>query len=236
MAMYEIRLTNELEHHGVKGQKWGVKNGPPWPLSRTLKDPDASKKKKNKIVRMYGDAKKKMASKKREEAKVKKAKKAARDSVKETKRKLKQEKQLAKIKFKGDRAIAKQEAKNNKQQAKLDRKLERSTKTFRENHPFASNAADTLVNKVVLPSLQDSGKKYLQATLNQALGVVVIEKTAVKRSDLEYHLLGNGKYEDWNKYLKNHTPKSQNQKPTNQSINNDNKSESKRSTNRTRRF
>ena len=25
---------NELKHHGVQGQKWGVRNGPPYPLSR----------------------------------------------------------------------------------------------------------------------------------------------------------------------------------------------------------
>lgn len=25
----------ELYHHGVKGQKWGVRNGPPYPLDRS---------------------------------------------------------------------------------------------------------------------------------------------------------------------------------------------------------
>lgn len=24
--------TNSLEHHGVKGQQWGVRNGPPYPI------------------------------------------------------------------------------------------------------------------------------------------------------------------------------------------------------------
>lgn len=32
--MYYI-ITNSLEHHGVPGQKWGVRNGPPYPLSRS---------------------------------------------------------------------------------------------------------------------------------------------------------------------------------------------------------
>ena len=27
----------ELKHHGVKGQKWGVKNGPPYPLTKVVK-------------------------------------------------------------------------------------------------------------------------------------------------------------------------------------------------------
>lgn len=26
------RMKNELKHHGVKGQKWGIQNGPPYPL------------------------------------------------------------------------------------------------------------------------------------------------------------------------------------------------------------
>ena len=27
-----------LEHHGIKGQKWGVKNGPPYPLDQKTHD------------------------------------------------------------------------------------------------------------------------------------------------------------------------------------------------------
>lgn len=30
-------LKRELYHHGVKGQKWGVKNGPPYPLKNSTK-------------------------------------------------------------------------------------------------------------------------------------------------------------------------------------------------------
>lgn len=26
----------ELYHHGIKGQKWGVRNGPPYPLEKTV--------------------------------------------------------------------------------------------------------------------------------------------------------------------------------------------------------
>ena len=28
------RLSEELMHHGVKGQKWGVRNGPPYPIDK----------------------------------------------------------------------------------------------------------------------------------------------------------------------------------------------------------
>lgn len=33
MNPYRPPYPNELYHHGIKGQKWGVRNGPPYPLS-----------------------------------------------------------------------------------------------------------------------------------------------------------------------------------------------------------
>ena len=30
-------FTDELKHHGIKGQKWGVRNGPPYPLDKSKK-------------------------------------------------------------------------------------------------------------------------------------------------------------------------------------------------------
>ena len=30
-------MHNELRHHGIKGQKWGVRNGPPYPLKESKK-------------------------------------------------------------------------------------------------------------------------------------------------------------------------------------------------------
>lgn len=38
-----------LMHHGIRGQKWGVENGPPYPLSPS-KDYSAAEKKANKIL------------------------------------------------------------------------------------------------------------------------------------------------------------------------------------------
>lgn len=32
-----IGFDDELKHHGIKGQKWGVKNGPPYPLEKAEK-------------------------------------------------------------------------------------------------------------------------------------------------------------------------------------------------------
>lgn len=32
--------ANELYHHGIKGQKWGVRNGPPYPLEEKAEHRD----------------------------------------------------------------------------------------------------------------------------------------------------------------------------------------------------
>lgn len=34
---YIIPSKEDLQHHGIKGQKWGVKNGPPYPLDQQVK-------------------------------------------------------------------------------------------------------------------------------------------------------------------------------------------------------
>lgn len=31
-------LKTSLQHHGIEGQKWGVRHGPPYPLSRNTKN------------------------------------------------------------------------------------------------------------------------------------------------------------------------------------------------------
>ncbi len=34
---------SELYHHGIKGQEWGVKNGPPYPLDKKNMTPEEKK-------------------------------------------------------------------------------------------------------------------------------------------------------------------------------------------------
>lgn len=48
---YQLVMTDELSHHGISGQKWGKKNGPPYPLD--YKDLSAEEKKeaKSKAIR-----------------------------------------------------------------------------------------------------------------------------------------------------------------------------------------
>lgn len=34
--LYRILYSDELAHHGVQGQQWGIQNGPPYPLDRSI--------------------------------------------------------------------------------------------------------------------------------------------------------------------------------------------------------
>lgn len=45
-----------LEHHGIPGQKWGVRNGPPYPLSSTAKSSAEKKVLSKRGEQEYGDA------------------------------------------------------------------------------------------------------------------------------------------------------------------------------------
>lgn len=38
MNYYAVERSDSLSHHGILGQKWGVKNGPPYPLGETHKN------------------------------------------------------------------------------------------------------------------------------------------------------------------------------------------------------
>lgn len=40
----EKKNENVLYHHGIKGQKWGVKNGPPYPLNSSKTNNRSSSK------------------------------------------------------------------------------------------------------------------------------------------------------------------------------------------------
>lgn len=44
--------TIYLAHHGILGQKWGKKNGPPYPLNETQKS-NAEKKNESPLLKNY---------------------------------------------------------------------------------------------------------------------------------------------------------------------------------------
>lgn len=78
--------TQELEHHGIKNQTWGVRRGPPYPLDRNSQK-QAAKKKAAAAKKAQKTKKKNAAAKKKaEEKSQKEAKKAEEKTQKEAKR------------------------------------------------------------------------------------------------------------------------------------------------------
>ena len=48
---YRPPYPNELYHHGIKGQQWGIQNGPPYPLGQTHRDRITRTKEDAKTIR-----------------------------------------------------------------------------------------------------------------------------------------------------------------------------------------
>lgn len=80
--------VEELTHDGVKGQKWGIQNGPPYPLSRDIST--GSRLKTNSSGRKPGGIKGYLQTRK-----VKKKKQAALEKARQTKAENAQKKQTA---------------------------------------------------------------------------------------------------------------------------------------------
>lgn len=84
---------NELSHHGILNQRWGVKNGPPYPLSRSqMSSAEKKAQKKSKVSDILEKRRQKKeedaAARRRAEAlrKAREAKAAKRDLEKEKER------------------------------------------------------------------------------------------------------------------------------------------------------
>lgn len=77
--------NSELYHHGIQGQKWGVQNGPPYPLGSDVSTGKRLKNLFSKKELTEEEIKKKQEEKDRI-ANVKSAKKIKKDALKESKR------------------------------------------------------------------------------------------------------------------------------------------------------
>ena len=140
--MAEFDTKEFLAHHGIKGQKWGVSNGPPYPLKsgqKSYSEKKASKKKsvKDEITK-----------------KVSKAKAAIKQKTEEVKGKYTQKRQASLTEYLRDhpkkivkykRILTDAEAKKIIDRIEFDRKLEdiRDSEIQRGRDRFKSKVAHT---------------------------------------------------------------------------------------------
>lgn len=95
--MNDYRYLNEIYHHGVKGQRWGVRNGPPYPLKPADHSQEERKQNWARSLTTESDVVKRRVAR---EAEILKSKsKSARDNFKEKKEKKQAEKQAQKEKY-----------------------------------------------------------------------------------------------------------------------------------------
>ena len=60
-------MYNELYHHGRMGQKWGERNGPPYPLSRSMVQREYSQKRRSGLSNYISEQKRKKLVKQQEQ-------------------------------------------------------------------------------------------------------------------------------------------------------------------------
>lgn len=126
-SFVESFIGETLEHHGIKGQKWGVENGPPYPLSRGVSAAIKRKfKKKTKEEWEEHWAQKKA---KREEKKEKRKEKEKQEILKDPSKLYKNRKKFTKEEI--DNAMKTFEWEKKLQNYSKD-KLETGNKIFQE--------------------------------------------------------------------------------------------------------
>lgn len=102
-AILKTSYMENLEHHGVDKQKWGVRRGPPYPLSENQKKygkAGVAMDEKKKLALEKDKEQKEIRAKKREEAAKAKAEKKAAEAKAKAEREEEQEKEKAEKKAK----------------------------------------------------------------------------------------------------------------------------------------
>lgn len=80
-------IWEEIYHHGIKGQEWGERNGPPYPLDRNAKRQEAKKRRAAERVKRQAAKKRKRMKRAQERIEKSEAKKAEKEKEKNEKAK-----------------------------------------------------------------------------------------------------------------------------------------------------
>lgn len=141
MTKYESQYSDELMHHGIKGQQWGKQNGPPYPLDR---------EEHMAVISSSRDSK---AQAKELRKKAREDRRAAKAVIKATKKAKKAEELKKKSEAKAE-AMRKKMA---EERAKRDKKFE-DQKNAKDSKELTN---DELRERIARLKLEDEYKKYM---------------------------------------------------------------------------
>lgn len=186
--------TAELQHHGVKGQKWGVRRTP---AQLGHKPAGKKKKKKAKSPDVIDKAKAKIASVKKEHAKKQQAKAKAKAKAEADKAAAKEAEQKAKAaaeKEKADRKKSPSDMTDEELRKAIVRaQMEDQYKALRPDEEDKAKAAvKKVVDQAIVPAAMNSGKRFIENALNKAADKVLkdrVPEDELTKLTKEYNIL-----------------------------------------------
>lgn len=169
-------LDTELVHHGVKGQKHGVRRGPPYPLGQEEKAKNREQAKLNRkkekekpknVTEKIRTAAKKMSEKAKARQKIEQKKAAERKAKADKKRAEKTESKKSKREKRAEERLAKAKARNERNRQRI---LENPSLLYKNRKKFTAeeieNAIKTFERDKRLKSLSvadiRNGKEYVE--------------------------------------------------------------------------
>lgn len=167
MINYESRFSDELMHKGIRGMRWGDRNGPPYPLDRQEHKQVISRsqsKKENAAARAATKAAKEKAIEEKRQAK-------------EYRKAFKKQKKAEKFRIKYEKKLEKQVAKREAEKVKRDKEFQK-TKAPLGSNQLSNEELQERINRLQLESNYQQKMSQVRPPKKDGIIKSVLKKSA----------------------------------------------------------